>query len=101
MENKQVLAAQRLAYFDQHRAEVIERFISSAGAAIKLPTNDAQTGFGASSGEIYLYVDKSLWPLIDNINECLQRFDREQANVHFKEFCKALSAQHVRSVDKP
>lgn len=85
---------QELEFYYQHRAEVIERYISSAGKVI-------QTGqivdFGLAMGEIYIYVDKSLWPLIDNIAEYVYSDKAFGAKDDFIKLCKELSAADIRT----
>lgn len=102
-EQKQNIEAERklksLEFYQQHRAEVIERYISSAGKFCKHKAPASQEEFGAASGEIYLYVDEALWPLLDKIEFDLRQYEYETASNALIDLCKALSAYGVRSED--
>ena len=100
-------------YYEAHRADVIERYISAAGYACQSPS-DGNASFGAVQNEIYLYVDKSLWPTLDKISLRLKResalTDEERSYLKvsgnsgppFEELaklCKALAVSGVRTKD--
>lgn len=57
-------------FYETHRAEVIERYVSAAGAACCSPHNSLAR-FWECQGELYFYVDSSLWPLLNAIGEKL------------------------------
>ena len=88
---------QEREFYYQHRAEVIERYISSAGKAIQ---TDRDQDFVTAMGEVYIYVDKSLWPLIDNIAQYVYSDNAFAAKDDFIELCKALSAEDIRTKHK-
>ena len=54
-------------FYAQHRAEVIERYLNVVGKYSKLPATSTREEFGSCMGEIYLYVNRSLWPILDSI----------------------------------
>lgn len=100
-------------YYEAHRAEVIERYISAAGYACQSPS-DGNASFGAVQNEIYLYVDESLWPKLDEIALRLKRdsalTDEERRYLkasgnsappfsELTELCKALAVSGVRTKD--
>ncbi len=58
-------------FFDLRKADTIARYLSSAGIVCKNGHIGNMDAFGGSFSEIYLYVDSSLWPLIDEINNQL------------------------------
>ncbi|HJG85747.1 hypothetical protein [Pseudoflavonifractor capillosus] len=84
-------------FYYRHRAEVIERYISTAGQAI---LSGRYYDFGNSMGEIYFYVDESLWPLLDNIAECFHNDKWFMAKGDFIKLCKELSSTEIRTQNK-
>ena len=93
--------AQNRVFYSQHRAEVIEAFIRSAGQVIKSHTRENYAQFGACSGEIYLYLDEKLWWLVDFIRDNIQEENWQEADLHLAELCKSLSDEKVRSEYEP
>ena len=92
---------QNRIFYSQHRAEVIESFIRSAGQVIKSHTRENYAQFGACSGEIYLYLDKKLWGTVDLIRSYIQEENWQQADSFLEELCKDLSDEKVRSEYEP
>ena len=86
------LEKQSRDFYDRHRAEVIERYITAAGRACKLRGGTNLADFGASMGEIYLYTAPELWPLLDRITEKLDKHEQELPLGELQELCKALAA---------
>ena len=84
-------------FYEQHRAEVIERYIREAGRASKLDTKENLAEFGSVMGEIFLYTDKSLWPSIEKINAKLNMRTRQDASEELEVLCKELSLDGIRS----
>lgn len=93
------LEVRNAEFYTRHRAEVIERFVNSAGAVIEW--NDASTikEFGKASGEIYLYVSPALWPDIDELREAIEH-SGENARHLYMDVCKSLRRESVRNPDK-
>lgn len=90
-------------YYEAHRAEAIEQYISAAGYACQ-STADGIARFGSVQNEIYFYVDESLLPMLDIIGKRLRyasaRPDGERFNPPFDELAelsKALARSGVRS----
>ncbi len=90
----------RQEFYDAHRAEVIETYITTAGAAIQEQTFQTMNAFGRSAGEIYLYLPENLWPLIESLNEELSSGDVSGAGQTLSSLCKLLSAENVRPHDQ-
>ncbi|MCD7887052.1 MAG: hypothetical protein LUG44_05470 [Clostridiales bacterium] len=82
-------------YYDAHRSAVIERFINSASAASYSRGTKTCEEFFSASGEIYIYLDESLWPLVDSIQDEIIR-NKGDATRDIRELCKALSHEKVR-----
>lgn len=87
-------------FYYQHRAEVIEKYISAAGQVIESGTYEGQADFGAVMGEIYFYVDESLWPLLDGISQYIHTDNSFSAKDDFITLCKALSSTEIRTQNK-
>ncbi len=83
-------------FYEQHRAEVIERYINAVGKAAQIPKADNLLEFGESMGEIYIYVDQSLWYLLDLITEKIKKHNPENPSKELMELCKKLSTDGVR-----
>lgn len=82
-------------FYMQHRTEVIERYLKYVGRLCKIGTRTDLNEFGASMGEIYLYVDESLWPLLDAIELKLNTAEYSPPTKEFVELCKALSSEKI------
>lgn len=78
-------------YYERHRAEVIEKYIQSAGKAIKHSNSDAFQQFGESAMEIYFYINPDQWFRLDKIDELISEFDYAGARRELREFCKEIS----------
>lgn len=90
------------SFYIQHRAEVIERYISTAGAALKNPCTETMKNYGASIGEVYLYVDSSLWPEIDKLDSLVRyHADNSPGITLLNSICKSLSLIEVRPKYQP
>ncbi len=87
-------------FYEQHRAEVIERYINTVGKAAQYFAAGNIQEFGESMGEIYLYVDQTLWPLLDSIAAKINRHNPSDPSAELRELCKKLSANSVRSEQK-
>lgn len=86
-------------FYAKHRAEVIERYVAAAGEVLKHSDGDAYNHFGAVRGEMYLYTDKSLWPLLDGINASASTYDSAELGQQLEALCKALAAASVKVRD--
>lgn len=85
------------SYYYRHRAEVIEQYIRATGQVIEIETVEACSQYGASMGEIYLYVDEALWKYIDNISKSIHSGNNEAARSDFIALCKELSTVGIRA----
>lgn len=83
-------------FYDRHRAEVIEQYISAVGLLAQRTSKESLDKFGSASGEIYLYVDQEHWELLDSINE--KAFSSSPYDLYplFIELCKRLSSENIR-----
>ena len=87
-------------FYYRHRAEVIEKYISVTGQVIESGHYKEQVAFGAAVGEIYIYVDETLWPLLDNISQHIHTDNCFAAKDDFIKLCKALSSTDIRTQNK-
>lgn len=99
MELKAEAERRREEFYDQHRAEVIERYITAVGEICKTELPQDLHAYGKALGEVYLYVDQSLWPLLDTISEKIERHEFQPPTAEFIQLCKALADGSVRSND--
>lgn len=83
-------------FYEQHRAAVIERYINAVGKAAQNFVVGNRQEFGESMGEIYMYVDQSLWPLLDSIAGKINKHTPGDPSTELKELCQKLSADSVR-----
>lgn len=86
-------------FYTRHRAEVIERFITAAGAMIEWNDVTTAKNFGSSLGEIYLYVSPKLWQDIDDLRDAM-RTSADKARDQYVDLCKLLRREAVRKEDK-
>lgn len=93
-------AEQEAEFYLRHRSEVIEQYIIATGRVIESNTPHNQESFGSVMGEIYLYVDSSLWVLLDRISENIHCSNTSVARDDFIALCKTLSVLKVRTPDK-
>lgn len=84
-------------FYEEHRAQVIEKYLNAVGRACKSSSYDVLADYGEASGEIYFYVDESLWPLLDRINAKLTYHMYQSPAEEFLALCKALSTENIRS----
>lgn len=89
----------REEFYNKHRAEVIERYITAVGEGCKTELLQDLHAYGKALGEVYLYVDQSLWPLLDTISEKIERHDFQPPTAELIQLCKALADGSVRSND--
>ena len=87
----------RAEFYDQHRAEVIERYITAVGEICKNESPQDLHAYGKSLGEIYLYVDSSLWPKLDAISKAITLHDFQAPAEELIQLCKELSHNEVRA----
>lgn len=87
-------------FYEQHRAEVIERYINAAGKASKSFSDGNLQEFGASMGEIYMYVDQSLWPLLDSIASKIDKDRSGDPTAELRVLCQKLSTYNIRPPQK-
>ena len=85
------------SFYLSHRAEVIEKYISAAGACFKNNTPENRAHFGSAMGEIYLYVREDLWPTLDSIASCISIDNSTNLDGLLKFLCKELSRDNVRA----
>ena len=100
LELRHEAALRQQQFYDEHRAQVIETYITTAGAAIRDLTFQSLNAFGQSAGEIYLYLPEKLWPLVEAINEDLTAHNAAGAEASLTALCKKLSAENVRPNDQ-
>lgn len=96
MEYRHQQEAQTQAFYAQHRAEVVERYVSATGQLIKAGNTANFAVYGAAMGEIYLYTPPDLWPLLDKISEKLRMMGGDSAEAEFLELCKRLAEMDLR-----
>lgn len=98
IKNKHEREMYKVRFFYQHRAEVIERYVSSVGAAIHGQRAEDLCDYGKYAGEIFMYVPERLWPTIDQINLAIRGNNREYADGYFRTLCAELSKEHPRPI---
>lgn len=83
-------------FYVQHRAEVIERYINAVGKAVQNFAASNRQEFGEVMGEIYIYVDESLWPLLDVIADKIDKHNPSDPTDDLRKLCQALAKDGVR-----
>lgn len=88
---------QKLKFYNTHRAEVIENFISALGAKIEVTDVHMDLDFGKSFGEIYLYTSPELWDDIDNLVNTIDSLSLKEKRLKFSDLCKKLNQHNPRN----
>lgn len=93
-------------FVDRRKADTIAKYLSSAGAFCKNDHVGNLDNFGSTMGEIYLHVDPSNWPLINQINDNIYIHSNRQkeTSLLLSQLARALSAQsgdHNKNPDDP
>lgn len=92
---------QNLDFYRRHRAEVIENYLRAAGRALNFNSLNNASDLSAASGEIYMYLNKSLWHYVDLFRSYLSDGKLDEAKMEFSALCKKLSEEEVRSEYQP
>ena len=90
---KAELDRQTNTFFVQRRAEVIEAYIQAVGRASERSSRENLSLFGGARGEIYLYIDADLWPLLDSISDNVSHGNYTLALDLLSNFCKELASR--------
>ena len=90
----------RSEYYNQHRAEVIERYLSAAGKACEYGSFESREAFGATVPEMYLYIGSEHWETLDTISNLLEKGENDKAKHFLRVLAKFLSTNQVRSPQK-
>lgn len=88
-------------FYLDHRAVVIECYIKATGQIINNMSRENLSEFGATMGEIYLYIDESLWPILDSISDKIIKAQYKEASDDLIKLCKALSFAQIRAEYQP
>ena len=85
-------------FYLQHKADVIENYIRTAGTVIKSNgVPDSKQKFGEAMGEIYFYIPEAQWPLIGDVSHFMAERNYEQAGKSLIGLCKYVSGYNVRA----
>ena len=98
IKNKHETKMYMAKFYIHHRAEVIERYVSSVGAVIHGQLTEDLREYGKHAGEIYVYVPERLWLTIEQIDLAIRALDCEAAAGHFRVLCVELSKEKPRAV---
>ena len=82
----------------EHKVEIIERYVSSAGDVIFSRTSEARSAFGKVCGEIYLYIPTDRWYMADALRDSIRKQDYEEAAQVFEFLCKTLCWDPPRKI---
>ena len=96
LELKAELDKQSNIFFSQHRAEVIEAYIEAVGRVSASSTSENLSRFGGARGEVYLYIDEDLWPLLDSISNNVSSCDYTLALDLLSDLCKELASRGLQ-----
>lgn len=83
-------------FYEMHRAEVIERFLRTSGAAAYDGGPNTRKAYGESAAEVYLYIPKKYWGYLDNIDDCIRLRNGDGTMQELTELASKLSEEHIR-----
>ena len=90
----------KLEFVEKHKHEVIENYIKAVGAHIYSGCRNGDRDYASTIGEIYMYVDQSLWGKVEELTNEIVSLERNTVVppdqlIHAKELyidlCKSLS----------
>lgn len=92
LNNRFQMRVHRQQFYDEHRAQTIEKFVSSVGQLCSdIEREQFLREYGKNSSEIYLYIPENLWDNVDRINLAIYTENYKQARTELTELCKALN----------
>lgn len=94
LQNRHELKMYKIRTVEQHRQEVVEAYIRSAGTVIIHATSEAADYFGKNCGVIFAYIPKDLWPDAQKLNSLLLNKQWSQAQKPFEDFCLKISEHY-------
>lgn len=77
-------------YYTEHRTEIIENYIHTGMRAAAIGAPDDIAAFEVASGEIYFYLPKNYWDLLDIIDECAEGGSYDSVRIPMIMLCKRL-----------
>ena len=77
-------------YYTEHRTEIIENYIHTGMRAAAIGAADDIAAFEVASGEIYFYLPKDYWDLLDIIDECAEGGSYDSVRIPMIMLCKRL-----------
>ena len=87
-------------FVEKHKHEVIENYMKAVGAHIYSGCRNGDRDYASTIGEIYMYVDQSLWGKVEELTNEIVSLERNTVVppdqlIHAKELyidlCKSLS----------
>jgi len=97
--NRHQAKLKKQAFFDSHRAEVIENFIRYTGSVNEVSSYAEDfREYGKRSKEIYLYIPEHLWHYVDSIDNAIFESEYKNASKLLANFCKELNQYHPRPI---
>lgn len=90
------IARQNQQFYDVHRAHVIESHIKAAGPLIAMETSENEAAYNSAMGEMYLYADKDLRPMMKRLHTNIMDNENDAALAVFVELRVSLSSKEVR-----
>lgn len=83
-------------FYEAHRAEVIERYISAASNRIASDTMESEANYLSAMSEVYLYLDEPLWKFVYDVNSGIDTNDESLAISSLLSLCKNLAREGIR-----
>lgn len=91
LNNHYQLKLKSMETLNSQRFSAIEKYLNSAGKYIDRGTVINSNEYESTKGLVYLYVDKSTWTVIDNLDQYIFSGDIDKARKYFPVVCKELS----------
>lgn len=60
-----------LRFYTEHRAEVIEKYLSAVRGRLDTPHNRSFLSYDQHYGEVFLYLPKSMWQIVKDLDRAL------------------------------
>lgn len=83
--------AKQLEIISTQKFSVIEKYLNSAGAVVHRSTSTRLKEYQENKAIIYLYIPRSTWKLVDNLDSQIQNGNLDAARSTLDALSKALS----------
>ena len=82
---------EKLKLASGQKFSAIEHYLNAAGKYISYDAPANFIAYGEAKGMVYLYINRSSWKAVDELDELIMNGDSDKARELFPKVCKELS----------